>query len=267
MGNNFSGDANLQALYRFESGEITTDSSGKGNTLTNTGGVGESTVDYKEGGCSADFAGGIFEYMSIADASLSANFPWASDGTDMSGSIVLWIKADSINAGEYLFSKWTALFNKRQLLCLINAAGTGWSVMISSDGTALGNETLYDGGTFQTGRWYHFAFTWNQSTKAWILKIWDDTGASYVVDTGGTATNTIAAKDGVFAIGSSLDCRMDEMAIFNDVLTSNEIIAIKNGLFGASAVSKSGSQTCSGNQSRNLNLKRSYTGGNVRVNW
>ena len=64
MANDFSGDSNCVALWRFENGALTADSKGT-NTLTDVNTVGSDTVDYKEGSGCADFEATASERFTI----------------------------------------------------------------------------------------------------------------------------------------------------------------------------------------------------------
>ena len=75
MANDFSGDTNCVALYRFENGALTTDTKGT-NTLNVSGGSPEAdTVNYQEGSASCLFDAAAHDAFSIADGSLDAGFP------------------------------------------------------------------------------------------------------------------------------------------------------------------------------------------------
>ena len=49
------------------------------------------------------------------------------------------------------------------------------------------------------GVWYHIGATFNNTTKAWKLRVWDDTAGSVVHNASGTATNNISITDAPFA--------------------------------------------------------------------
>jgi hypothetical protein len=96
-----------------------------------------------------------------------------------------------------------------------------------------------------TGRWYHFAATFDDSTKAYLLRIWDDTASALLgTDLTGTATNNIYVGDGTMYIGArnganqTYDGLLDELVYFNDILSTAEIDAIRAGTYvgGASSV-------------------------------
>src|SRR5208282_5472922 len=71
MANNFSTDSSCKALWRFESGALTTDSIGP-NTLTPVGSPTANTSIYKEGAASIQLNGSS-QYAYITDASMVTN--------------------------------------------------------------------------------------------------------------------------------------------------------------------------------------------------
>ena len=79
MANDFSGDSSCKALWRFESGALTTDSKST-NTLTNNGGI-EETTNHMEGSCAVAIASGSSQYLNIPNANLVSGFPLKSDDT------------------------------------------------------------------------------------------------------------------------------------------------------------------------------------------
>jgi hypothetical protein len=105
-----------------------------------------------------------------------------------------------------------------------------------SSGTST--EILTDTGTtLVDDQWYHIGFTFSNSTKAWRIRVWDDTGSS-VAETTGTATNVITATTAPVNIGgqdtvSQSNGYYDEVVVFNDILTTGEIDAIRAGTYSS----------------------------------
>jgi len=90
-------------------------------------------------------------------------------------------------------------------------------------------ETLDTSLSLSTGVWYHIGATFNNTTKAWKLRVWDDTAKSVVLNASGTATNNINITDAPFAIGTwfkkgtpqyPIDGLIDEVVVF-DTDTNN----------------------------------------------
>ena len=96
----FSTDSNCVALYKFESGALTTDSKG-GNTLVLGGGSPVAdAVDYKEGAACVDFELGDSDYYTVADGDLDAAFPFKNGGSETAISVCFWVKI--INSYSFL---------------------------------------------------------------------------------------------------------------------------------------------------------------------
>lgn len=240
MANDFSNDPNCVALWRFESGALTMDSKGS-NTLTDANTVQESTGDYKEGSCAADLEGSNNEFLFINDADVDSGFPLKIGDSTKKISVCGWFKMESFTGFHAVYSKFDNTANKRSLILFLY--NTDFYVQIGYNGGASA-ETLYNGGTIQTGRWYHFGFTFDDSDKSWKLVIWDDTAGSKIIDTSGTATNNIHVDDAPVGIGCSFsggsggsnqfDGLIDEVPVFKDILATAEIDEIRQGVYNVS---------------------------------
>ena len=92
-GNNFASDPDCVAVWRFESGQLTIDSVGT-NTLTNHG-VTADTTDKKEAAGSANLQAAQSDYFSIANASLSSQFPFTSATAPKTISVAFWMKLNA----------------------------------------------------------------------------------------------------------------------------------------------------------------------------
>src|SRR3990172_20161 len=127
MANNFSTDTNCIALYRFESGALTTDSKGT-NTLTSSGSPIANTSDYKEGAASVDLETSTSDFYYINDANLDPQFPLRNGDTNKKISIAGWFKPESLpatSAMRTLCSKYDGAANKRSFMVgAFNDAGT-----------------------------------------------------------------------------------------------------------------------------------------------
>lgn len=237
MANDFSGDSNCRALWRFESGALTTDSKGS-NTLTDNNTVGESTSAYKEGSCCADFERGNSEYLSITDANLDSGFPTKSGDTNKKISVCFWTRIESTTARDAM-GKWDG--SKSWKIYLDGSHGL--RLYQSSDGSA--EETAEHGTTMGTGTWYHVGVTYDDSDKSYRIRVWDDSaGAILGSDKTGNFTSNINIGDAPFLIGAAVsstywfDGLIDELAVFDRVLTTNEIDQIRAGTYSAAASAK-----------------------------
>lgn len=237
MANDFSGDPNCVALWRFEDGALTTDSIG-GNTLTNNAGVVSNQVDFKEGAASADFEASSSQYFSRTDALLSVDFPLKNGDTNKKISICGWFQLESTGSVMPLFTKYDGALNQRSLFIAIGNDDKFRVVMGYNGGASA--EVIYSAGSLVTGRFYHYGFTFQDSDKAWKLVVWDDTGSSKIINTSGTTTNNINIENAAVNIGALIDNNLpinfldgekDEVPVFKDILTTGEIDAIRSGTY------------------------------------
>ena len=253
MANAFSGDANCVALWRMESGALTTDSKGT-NTLTDNNTVGEDAVNYKEGACSADFEFNNAEYLSILDTNLDAGFPLKNGDTDKNISVCAWFRGESFSGSSYV---WNTIFQKFYL----NGSNEQSFVFgIYTEPTTLhhhlGISLGFNGGsseelqlhatdlTAQTGVWYHATATYQNSDKSFSLRLRDANGNVVGADVEGTATldaNKLNVETAPVFIGACyslivryyFDGLLDEVVVFKDVITSGEATQIALGTYGA----------------------------------
>ena len=131
MANDFSADPNCVALWRFESGALTTDSKGS-NTLTAINTPTADTGDYKEGAASVSLVKSSSQYFSIADASLPTDFPCKNGGTGKIFSICAWFKSATLVEDNVIIGKWLDGYGlcfvidvlaKLEISCLTNGNG------------------------------------------------------------------------------------------------------------------------------------------------
>jgi hypothetical protein len=103
-------------------------------------------------------------------------------------------------------------------------------------------ETISHATAMSTGVWYHVGCTFDNSDKSYRIRVWDDNASTILgSDKTGTATNNINVEDGFLVIGDTwggsplLDGQLDEIVVFKDILTADEIDQIRGGTYGASA--------------------------------
>ena len=244
--NDFSGDGNCVALYRFESGALTTDSKGT-NTLSANGTPTADAVDYKEGsGCVDLEVTAPAESYERADASLSADFPFKKDTANKTISLAFWCKLESAATWRMLSGKSVA---SNYFPYFVGIGATGNLELYIADG--LTNENYVYGTTLTTGIWYHIGITYEDAGKTYRIRVWDDNaGALLGADLTGTGSkNAYMGVDGAFAVGGyrsgttfSFDGKIDEFVVFNDVLTADEIDQIRTGTYAPAAPAAAGGQ-------------------------
>jgi len=239
--NDFSGDANCKALWRFESGAVPflADSKG-GNTLTNSG-VDEDTVNFREGLCSGLWVRANTDRMTIADAALDAGFPLKNGEANKTFSFPFRIKLTQIDITHYILIKTGGTNKKQVLIYVVNNKVTLYT---SSDGISWDGNVQH-GTVLAAGIWYYICVTYNADDYSVRIQIYDaNAGEKLGVDKTGTAGD-IFITDGSFYLGYpssslTLDGNLDEAVVFDRVLTENEIDQIFAGNYGAAPPAKRG---------------------------
>jgi hypothetical protein len=191
-----------------------------------------------EGSCAADFESTNNEHFYIADSSLSSGFPFKSTGSAREGSFAFWFKPESVpGAGNYdhLVSKWDYVGSKICFSVLLTDNTLKVSQGYGSSGTT--DETLSTGKTIVAGTWYHVGITLSQTSKVCVVRIWDTSTASATTYSA-TFSNSIRITDTQFIVGGSYnnttdhyDGLIDELVVFNRVLSEAEFDSIRAGAF------------------------------------
>lgn len=200
-------DSALEGYYRFESGALTTDSSGDAETLTNTNSVGETTGKY--GGAATMGTG---DHNKDFRRSSNYGLTGVQDMTFCS-----WIKLNAeISSGEYhLFSLETTLTTARYLFFTYDY-NSGTRRLKANVGGTNTNYTV----TLGTSDWYHLAYVRESNVPKIYLN-----GALVVSGTAGSGTS----GDNRVYIGRQTDgsndaqCSYDDFAIFSRALSTAEI--------------------------------------------
>ncbi len=240
--NDFSGDATCVALYNVESGNIVVDSAGT-NTLTNSGGnITSDTTNFKQGSGSALSTSADYELF-INDVDVDAGFPGEGGTGNTSFSFCLWSRHTTLNADNYLISKYNAGTGARSYFIDVedNAGDKQVRLVIGYNGGASAIVAGQHTGTnFVVNQWYHTGVTYDGSTKDWRIRVWDDNGSS-VSETTDTAAETMSPDTAAFTIFDAPSGvtgtlgQIDEVVVFNRAITADEIDQIRQGIFGASA--------------------------------
>jgi len=234
MANNFLSDANCIALWDYESAAKTADSIGS-HTLTDNNTVVVETTDKKRGDACAEFSLTNNRYYSLLDSASPAPVK-SGTGTGIF-SVVGWVKFFSFGTTGVIYpvvSKYTTADNKRCFA--IGVTADKWKLLLGYNSGAT-SESIYESTAAASANvWYHYGFTFNQTTKAWTFRVWNDTTQAVVLNVSGTTTNNMSMTTAPFYIGkyAALDAlpgREDETAFFSDILTSDEIDDIRTNTY------------------------------------
>jgi hypothetical protein len=150
----------------------------------------------------------------------------------ITGSISTWIKIDSMSANGLIWSINTEEGSTDQIFLLWNnASGV---VRSNFKGGNVTNIADSSSGLENDNTWHHFVVTWQAQSKASgnIIKLYQD-GSLQDSDAIGTIFSGSGATFGfgrnkLQNYGQNFNGHMNDMAIFNDVLTSSEVSSIYN---------------------------------------
>ena len=176
---------------------------------------------------SLDFDG-VDDYLSLGDGdALSPN----SSGADRGFSISFWVKASS--DPQQLFDK--NAHGGREYECIIRSNGHPILNLYSSDSTSIYQKFNIDT-NIADGNWHHIVYTFDLgSTSSSMVGYLD--GVQKTDGSGGTYSSSgtwVAVSNSSTDLkigyqgGSYGEITQDELAIFDDVLTSSQVTDIYN---------------------------------------
>ncbi len=240
VGNNFAVDPNCVALWRFEEEHLLEDSIGA-NPLSKIGVPDANMVDYREGTACVDTHNG---YLTIVDANLSADFPLKSKTANTKLSFAFWMKAragsEQVAGGAIICGKGEA--NKHSFTVgLYEPAGPGTATVRIGVGLPDGSNASYytpSAKIIQRDTWYHLTVTYEAGPSHGTVKLYIYDTADDSSHTGAVTTSNAPLLDGRLVLGAyrwsnhRYDGLLDEMAVFNDVLTAPEIDKVRQGTYG-----------------------------------
>ena len=240
MANNITADPNCISLWRFEEGAMLTDEMGN-NDLTYSDADWkpvEDTTIYKEGACSAKWNDGKEEPYVIADASLSADFP-LKNGGGSTFSWVAWIRPTNSVFDYACFGKMD-VSGIEQACRILYTIDRTWGFI--SDDNEIDSEILA-----WYNVWHHVAVTHNGDTNLLKIRVYNsDPETTETFETTLAGGNIVVPGTKPWSIADynrRYTIRMDELAVFNDILEPSEIDAIRNGTYSGGGGGGPGEQT------------------------
>ena len=148
------------------------------------------------------------------------------------GSISTWIKIDSMSANGLIWAINTEEGSTDQIFLLYHN-GVG-KVRANFKGGNTSNLADSSSGLENDGNWHHFVVTWQAQAKASgnIVKLYED-GSLVDSDAIGSVFSGSPAifgfgRNAIQNFGQNFNGHLNDMAIFDDVLTSSEVSAIYN---------------------------------------
>jgi hypothetical protein len=250
--NDFGDDPNCVALWRFEDGALGTDSSGNTNTLS-TSYVTADTATYKQGAAAADFERSTLASLAYrSDTTLTSNFPLKSTyASAVAVSFCCWFKPESLPSGGTndnwysLWGKWTqtAVSSDRSMaLSVYRGPSSPDAVRLIfqkgySDGSL--NEFTLHPTALIAGRWYHVGVTYDDSTGAVRIRLWDDTeqAVTEIVATHAQALHlnterlSVGTRQSYYGDAYQYDGLIDEAVFLSEILTADQIDRIRAGRY------------------------------------
>jgi hypothetical protein len=231
MANDFSNDPRVKALYRFENN--LNDSKG-GNHLTDHNTVGFTSADKKEGSYAADFERDNAQWASRPDSQLDAGFPLKNGDTVKKISVCFWLKPESNVTGAYVIAKFDT--NGRRSFAILR--DYAWLRLYCGYNNGDSYETIDTGYQINNGEWYHVGVSVDGVNKTAYIRIFRASNST-VTEYYKTFTNQLHVEDADFTIGARHDGNpsycydglLDEVVIFNDLITAIEIDAIRSGTY------------------------------------
>ena len=266
FGNDYTEDDNCVALWRFESDAFYIDTKGN-NDLMSYGDSFPllyrppvlDSVTYKEGSSSAYFEPHLtyppapsqlsLQGMRISNADLDAGFPLKNGDTTKIFSICFWARPYTFGQllggnqfAEEWYQKGRSIKSQLRIGAYSNDAGpvySNWQMALSlasADGSGFNTVYCHDS-LLSTERWYFIAVTYE--VGAYRIRVWDDTAQAILgVDKTGVAIDVFvppieySSDFSTLYIGDSfvsIDGHMDNVVVFKDILTVEEIDKIRTG--------------------------------------
>jgi hypothetical protein len=228
----YSADANCKGYWPMEYDGSTTEEDASSNNEDLSVSPSDSiprSSDHKFGTFSRDFSYTDADYLVHVDGG----------STDISGanqaiSMTLWVKLESLGAsGQRFMGKWGDSTSRQYLLYSSSTGNVG--AALSNDGSTIAQAT--GNAHLSTGVWTHIAMTYDDLNIIVYINGVEDTNSTGSANpksyTSGIYNSAIPFIVGGYYADASTptgvsDGLYDEVAIFNDALTADDILAIKN---------------------------------------
>jgi hypothetical protein len=239
MPNNFSTDPACQALWRFEPGALGQDSKGS-NHLTPVNLPVTDTGDYREGSASVDLERDNSQHFTIAEGSLGAGYPFKSGDTVKKATFCFWMKPEWVPGYNVYANIYTKGYYGAATACMEIQLTNSKLRLIWGKDTSW--QDTWEVCNISAGRWYHVAVVMDGVNRFWLCRVYDATAGVATSYESAPSANLRIVNANVF-VGAyeggvnTYDGKLDEMVVFNRLLSPMEIDKIRAGIFsGVSAV-------------------------------
>lgn len=226
--NNPLADPNCIGYWPFDTTTNWDDQSDAVNHLYLQSGIQITTGDKKEGDASADFEASSLNQLHLNDTDLASGFPCKSGETNTTFSITCWFKPESIGSNQYLVAKYQGSTDKRCWGIYTNASSKLGFLWGHSGG---GSTYVYEvNRVLSTDTWYFIKIVFNDASNDCDAYLYDSGNTTWYASDN-TPANAINNEDAPLYIGRELggefwDGLIDEVGVFNDVVTDANAIAI-----------------------------------------
>ena len=245
------------ALWRFEPSALLLDSADS-NNLTGYGTYSSRTSTYKEGiGCVDIERNGLVDpgYLVLPEAVASSDMPFKYGTSNKIMSITFWIRLESfISLGRYysIFSKQSksvvGIYRPGMKFWLYRYDATHFQPrldFVSDLGIQEINSFSFNVVSLYAAQWYHMCLRVDGNNGSASMIVYND-GSGVTESDNVTFTNpkcpafvtadytfgiTLSAFGSGYDVDSPFDGYLDEFAVFDRFLTSDEVHSIRNGTF------------------------------------
>jgi hypothetical protein len=241
-GNNFAADPNCVALWRFErtpGGNLDPNDSIGTNTLV-VDGADSDIARYKEGAGSADFEEHDADYAYIANGDLSDDFPLKNGTANKKISVCMWFRGESFKT-QALYAKYDGTVGYSFALFITRSGSKHYvSMRIGHSNGRVQEVRTNTKMELAANQWYHVGATFDDGDRSYRIRVHDATG-DVTAAAFGPFDNHVSLVNSPVVVGAytsmgnpvfPYDGLIDELAVFNDTLTADEIDQIRQGAYG-----------------------------------
>ena len=206
------------------------------NNYTLHGSITEDTTNFKEGSCALQISSGS-GYLTRSDGDLATGFPLKSGDTTKKFSACAWIRPTSQATWRFIFGKTNYFWGSGGSNCFHLSRNSkrlyvGWGIVASP------YNVDYDTGIdTEDNEWYHVGIAIDGIAKTLSVRVYRVSNST-VYTYSGTPAEELAICSVLWGIGLFADWggnywegQLDELVIFNRVLSDAEIDEIRSGTF------------------------------------
>ncbi len=237
MANDFSSDPNCIALWRFEDGALDVDSKGT-DTLNFSGSPSSDTTNYKEGASAITLLSASTQYGYITDTNLSSSFPLKSGVTTTQLTVCCWVRPMTVDTNKRrIWAKYNTTGNQRSIE-LYHYSNRCYFAYSTTGSDSREVDLGYLVTQMTANQWHHITLIVDWEALTWQVSFHNETaGTNY--NGSGTLVGAIYLSTADWRIGTDdnpsanlyLNGQIDELVVFNRVISIYEAHAIRGGQF------------------------------------